>query len=142
MKRVLVDTDICLDLLTGREPHVELAVRLFGALSAEGSTVCVSVASLLDLHYFLKKTLGEQATRSALDRFRTEVEVLPVGEKAFVAALRSPVADFEDAVQVETAKVAKVDLILTRNIKDYKRSSVRALRPEDYLGARRPPFST
>ncbi len=133
MKRVLVDTDVCLDLLTGREPFTEEAYRFFAAMEARAWVSCVTAGSFLDLHYFLKKKFGGQVAREVLEKFKTEVEILPVDVKALVAALRSEVVDFEDAVQIEVASASKIDCIVTRNIKDYKYSKVKALMPGEFL---------
>jgi predicted nucleic acid-binding protein len=142
LKRVLIDTDVCLDLLTGREPFVSEAVQVFSALNDAGTKGFVSAISFVGVHYFLRKDLGESRTRVALERFKTEVEILPVNDKAILRALRSAVTDFEDAVQSQTAEMGKIDLIISRNAKDYKNSNVSAVTPAVFLASRRPPFST
>ena len=48
-------------------------------------------------------------------------------------ALFSPITDYEDAIMVETAKKAGIDYIVTRNIKDYSKSSVKVSLPADFL---------
>mgnify|MGYP002627347932 CR=1 FL=1 len=41
--------------------------------------------------------------------------------------------DFEDAVQASCAKKHFIDLIITRNVKDFTNSPVYAIIPDDFL---------
>ena len=41
--------------------------------------------------------------------------------------------DLEDSLMMETAKREKMDLIITRNLKDYASSPVKALSPGQFL---------
>lgn len=49
-------------------------------------------------------------------------------------ALSSEISDYEDAVMYETAERCEVDCIVTRNEKDYKKSKVRVLLPNELVG--------
>lgn len=143
MKKVFVDTDVCLDLLSGREPFVLDASRLFDRLFKEGEKSFVSAFTFVTLHYFLKKKkISEAETRATLERFKAKVEILPVTEKTIAKALLSGVPDFEDAVQIQAAELARMDLIITRNTKDYKKAGVKVLTPAQFMASLRPPFST
>jgi hypothetical protein len=48
-------------------------------------------------------------------------------------AVRSGFSDFEDALQSVCAKQFEADFIVTRNVKDFKRSVIPAISPADFL---------
>ena len=48
-------------------------------------------------------------------------------------AISSEITDYEDAVMVETAIRSEMDCIVTRNVKDYMKSSVKVYEPSAFL---------
>jgi len=124
MKRLLVDTNILLDLLARRNPFYDEAARMFHM--AERSTVELSVSSLsmVNTHYVLKRQLAEQQARKVLRDLRLLVNVLPLDQKITDLALNSDFDDFEDAIQYHTALEFAQEIIITRNLQDFKKSSI------------------
>lgn len=118
------------------------ASRVFDRFFKQGEKSFVSAFTFVTLHYFLKKKkMPEAETRATLERFKAKVEILPVAEKTIAKALLSAVSDFEDAVQIQAAELEQIDLIITRNTKDYKKAGVKVLTPAQYLASLRTPFS-
>lgn len=141
--KVFFDTDVCLDIVSQREPFSDKASRLFNRLYKGGEKIFVSSLTFVSLHYFLRKEKKSEAeTRAILERFKATIEILPVTEKTVSKALWSGVDDFEDAVQAQSAELAGMDLIISRNAKDYKKAGVKVLTPALYLASLRPPFTT
>jgi len=66
-------------------------------------------------------------------KFKTLVEVLPFDDKILELALASDFNDFEDAIQYYTALDNKIDIIITRNKKDFKKSILPVLTAKEYL---------
>jgi predicted nucleic acid-binding protein len=50
-----------------------------------------------------------------------------------VKALESKFSDFEDAVQNYCALKNQCDMIVTRNIEDYKMSELKVLLPQEFI---------
>lgn len=48
-------------------------------------------------------------------------------------AISSEMADFEDAVMVETALRCGMDCIITRNVIDYEKSQIETYQPDEFL---------
>ena len=46
---------------------------------------------------------------------------------------RNNFKDFEDCIQDECASVCKVDFIVTRNVKDFETSTVKAISPDEFM---------
>lgn len=62
--------------------------------------------------------------------------LFPTPASACVDALDSPIDDYEDAVQIETARVNGCDYIITRNLRDLEDSSVPYIDPIGFLALR------
>ncbi len=124
MKKLLVDTNILLDLLARRIPFYDEAAGLF--LLAERGIIelTVSAISMVNTHYVLKRQLSEQEVRKVLRDLRLLVGVLPVDQKITDLALNSDFKDFEDAIQYHTALEYAQEIIITRNLADFKHSSI------------------
>ena len=86
-----------------------------------------------------KNQHSESAAREILDKLFILFNVEDTYSVDCHGAITSPVADYEDAVMVQTAKRIGADCIVTRNEKDYKRSEVPFLTPQELLGKIKPP---
>lgn len=124
MRKLFLDTNILLDLLARREGFYEEAARLF--LLAEDGELSLSVSALtiVNTHYVLRKQPPEKKARGVLRDIRMLVNVLPLDERLSDIALNSAILDYEDAIQYHTALKYQQELIITRNLKDFKSSKL------------------
>lgn len=131
MTPVFVDTDVCLDLLSKREPFYEYSAQLF--MLSEQKRLKIYVSSLTFSHiYYLLTRLKVKGVRDLLIKFKKIVSVLPVDEKIIASALASAMPDFEDAIQYYAALGKGVTILLTRNTKDYGQASLVVMTPQAY----------
>ena len=133
MDKVFVDTDIVLDLLSDRAPFYEYAAKLFSLADKGQVKISVSALSFANLNYILNKQLIPDQTRKKLLKFKTLVTVLAVNDKIVDLALASDFKDFEDGIQYFTATENNIQLLLTRNLKDFKSAEIPILTAESYL---------
>jgi len=133
LKRVFVDTDICLDLLSGRKPFNSVAEKLFSLADTGKIKICVSSLSFANIDYILKSQYSVPNSRQIIAKFKTLVTVLPVDSKTIDLAIASDFADFEDAIQYYSAIENGIDEMLTRNIRDYKKATIKVITPETFL---------
>ncbi len=133
MKKVFIDTDIVLDLLTAREPHYIHSAKLFTLLNKGNFKGFVSSLMFSNLYYILRKQLNHKKAMEILKKLKAQVSVLPVDDSIVKLALNSSFKDFEDAIQYYTAKKNKVGCLLTRNAKDYTSASISVMSAEDFL---------
>ncbi len=133
MEHVFADTDIILDLLADRAPHNEDAISLFSAADRGEVKVSVSSLSFTNIHYILSKQYSAEQSRKQLIKFKTLVNVLPVHDKLIELALSSDFSDFEDGVQYFTAIENGVQVLLTRNLKDYKAAEIPVMTAGEYM---------
>ena len=133
MKKVFVDTDVCLDLLSGRMPHNKHAEILFTKADKGEIEVYISALSFSNIDYVLRSQYSSTHSRQLLARFKTLVTVLPVNSNTIDLALASDFNDFEDAIQHSCAIENNLSIIITRNLKDYKKASLTVMKPENLV---------
>ena len=130
--RVIVDTNVVLDVLLARRPFVESASRVFALVeqSRIEASLCVTTVDYL-LTQSLSRDEGRQALRGLLDLF----EIAPVNRSVIEKALRSKIEDFKNAVLEQAGCLVGAEVIITRNTKDFRKSSIKALDPTELLSA-------
>lgn len=134
LRRILVDTDVCMDLLTGRKPFNRSAELLFSLAEERKIRLSVSSLSFSNLDYMLRGELrSAKKSRAILAQLEAVVNVLSVGEKTIQGALQSDIHDFEDAIQHQTAIENGHSVLITRNLKDYKKAVCTVMSPDMFL---------
>jgi predicted nucleic acid-binding protein len=133
MVKVFVDTDVCLDLLSGREPFNQFAEILFSYADIGKIKIYVSALSFANIDYVLHSQYSTTHSRQIIAQFKTLVQVLPVDSKTIDLAIASDFNDFEDAIQYCCALENNLTTIITRNIKDYKKATIKVLTPETFV---------
>jgi predicted nucleic acid-binding protein len=136
MNKVFVDTDVCIDLLSGRKPFNTSAELLFSLADKGKLKIYVSSLSFSNIDYVLRSQYTNSHSRQLIGRFKTLVNVLAVDGKTIDLAISSDFTDFEDAIQYSCAIENNLSTIVTRNIKDYKKATIQVLTPETFLSAR------
>ncbi|MBK8683799.1 MAG: PIN domain-containing protein [Bacteroidetes bacterium] len=133
MTKVFVDTDVCIDLLSGRKPFNKSAEILFSLADNRKVKIYVSSLSFSNIDYVLRSQYSSNHSRQLIGKFKTLVNVLPVDNKTIDLAIASDFNDFEDAVQHSCAIENNLTTIITRNVKDYKKASIDILTPETFI---------
>ena len=132
--RLYLDTNVLLDMsIASRVPHSAPARDLLRRIGGKRFDACFSTSQATDLYYILKKAFGDDLAREALSNLFAACELVPTSAAACKLALDSPLADYEDAVQVETAREARCDYIVTRDAHDYRPSPVPYIDPAGLL---------
>ena len=129
---VFVDTNILIDLLCEREPFVQNARMLFANGYAGRISLILSSLSLVNAVYISKK-YGYVDARERLTDITEFVRVVDLHENVAREALTCDWKDYEDAVQYMSAIKVKADCIVTRNKKDFQKSSMPVYTIEELL---------
>jgi predicted nucleic acid-binding protein len=133
MIKVFVDTDVCIDLLSGRKPFNKSAEILFSLADNKKIRIYVSSLSFSNIDYVLRSQYSSIHSRQIIAKFKTIVNVLPVDGKTIDLSLASEFNDFEDAIQYSCAIENNLTTLITRNLKDYKAASIAVLTPETFI---------
>lgn len=132
---LFIDSDIILDIILQRKPHFQASADLLNICSSKKITGYTSVHSILNVHYLAKKIHGERLTRSAIEEITKIIAIISEDSTLIFKALTSDFSDFEDAVQYYAALSANAEVIITRNIKDYKNSVLPVFTAEQFLNS-------
>ena len=132
--KIIFDTCVILDYLLDREEYSSNAEKLIIKVAQNSLQGLITVKSLMDVHYILKHTIhNEEKIRDIISTLLDSFALVDsTGENA-VRALSSDVNDYEDALMIETAVYYEVDGIVTRNLKDCRKSPIRIYSPEELL---------
>lgn len=134
MDRILIDTDVILDFFFDREPFSGHAAQIFSMCELKELEGFVTPVICSNVYYILRRTASHDKVVAKLNQLMTFLEVLPMNRDVVMNALSSGFRDFEDALQNFAAVHSRnIDVILTRNVKDYTRSEIGVLTPETYL---------
>lgn len=136
MNRILIDTNIVIDLLAQRKDFYVEAAELFSLSDKKEISLSISSLTFANTNYVLSKQKSTKETREILRKFKVLVEILNLDDKIIELALSDDkFADFEDGLQYYSALENKIDLILSRNKKDFKGSKIPVLTAKEYLAA-------
>ena len=133
MKRILFDSDVIIDVMIQRQPFVSNSTLALDTATNPDIEAYLAAHAVTNIFYILRPKRGIPKTLEILDRLLQILNVAVVNDSIIRSALKSTMTDFEDAVTSEAAQVAGVELIVTRNIKDYASSPVPAVVPETFL---------
>ncbi len=133
MDKILVDTNIVIDLLTKRKEFYKPASKLFTLSDNKEIKLAISSLTFANTFYLLSKALNPMKAKEILRKFKLLVKVLPMDDKIIDLSLNSDFKDFEDAVQYFTALENKLEIIITRNLKDFKLSKIPVMTANDYI---------
>lgn len=132
--RILIDTNVVLDLIQQRQDFYDDARDVFAAIRDEKIEGYITVKSLTDIHYVTKHILHNEAkVRAIIQNLLTLVRLFDSSAADASAALNSNINDYEDALMSQTALSSGMNYICTRNIRDYRNSGVAAILPADLL---------
>lgn len=134
MRRILIDTDVVLDFFFDREPFSEHAAKILSLCETKTVQGYTSPVIFSNVYYLLRRVAKHEKVINKLKSLLSITEVLSMDREVVAQALNSKFIDFEDALQNFSAiKYGKIDAIITRNIKDFKKSEIGILTPDSFL---------
>jgi len=137
MTRILIDTDIILDFFFDRQPFSESAAKILSLCESKEITGSITPVIISNVYYLLRQTAKHEKVIEKLKMLISITEILVIDKNVVMQALSSDFKDFEDALQNYSAELNKeIDLIVTRNTKDYKNSYLGVMTPDSYLKMR------
>lgn len=134
MKKVFLDTNIVIDLLSRREPFYQEAAMLFSLADKKQIELSLSSLTIANTSYVLLKQMDANKAKAILRKLRLIVSISALDDKIIGLALNDDsFADFEDCLQYYTALEIEQDVIITRNLKDFKKSSLPIMTANQFL---------
>jgi len=134
MKKLLIDTNIVIDLLSRREPFYEEAANLFSLADKKIIELSISSLTVSNTSYTLLRQTNSTSAKEILRKLRLIINILPLDDKIIGIALNDNLFDdFEDGIQYFTAIENNQDLIITRNLKDFKNSILPVMTARQFI---------
>jgi predicted nucleic acid-binding protein len=132
--KILFDTDVILDFFFDRSPYAEPVSRLLSFCESERISGFITPVICSNVYYILRRTAPHGKVLEKITQLLKIIHILPMDEEVVLQALHSGFRDFEDALQHAAAVTAKnIHVIITRNVKDFRKSDLAVMTPEDYL---------
>ena len=133
MVKVLIDTNVAIDLIDARIPFVTEAREVFISCGRRKIRGIITANSITDIYYIMRKKIGHEDTITALESLFSRIVIASVTKRDMQKAMASPMTDLEDALIAACAKRIKADYIITRNTAHFKNSPVPAITPKNFL---------
>jgi predicted nucleic acid-binding protein len=134
MKSVLIDTDVLLDFYLDRKPFSDDSLQLLLKCEQKQFRAYITPVIVANTYYILRRHATHHYVIERLQVLLNTIHILAMDQKQVLAALESKFTDFEDALQYFSAVNSnKIDAIITRNIKDFKKSALPVFTPNEFL---------
>jgi predicted nucleic acid-binding protein len=131
--QVLFDLNIILDVLQERKEFYDFSARLLARAETGSIQGWLAAHSVTTLFYLIAKDKSPEQARVTLTSLLQFLKIAPVDQNTIEQALNLPYRDFEDAVQMIAALQARVDYLLTRNVRDYHPAPLEVIQPVELL---------
>lgn len=131
MRQIFVDTNVIIDFLADRKPFAEYAAILFQLAKEKKIKIFISAISFNNTYYILRKVTSHKKALHLISEIEDFVGIQETNRKIIRKAIKSNFNDFEDAIQYFSAlELGAIDIITTRDLKDFKKSELPVLSPE------------
>ena len=132
--KVLIDTCIIIDALQCREPFFDDAQDILIGNANDEFTGIITAKSVLDIYYIIHRyNHNNDKTKEIILNLLSLLTVCDTTKEDINNAILSDISDYEDAVIAAAAERIHADAIVTRNSKDYRKSTVRVMEPYELL---------
>ena len=131
--KILVDTNVILDVLTERKPFAENAAKIFKLCEVKRIVGYISALSVPNIVYIMRKELDTERIAEVLRQLSLIFSFVDLKAADLIKASGLNFGDYEDALQSVAASRIHADYIVTRNVKDFNGSKVMAVKPEELL---------
>lgn len=133
MRKIFLDTDVIIDFLTKREPFSIESLKIF-EYSARGKIkLFISSVSTNNIRYIISRIASKKEALEKIKALLALVEILPVKKSTIEKSILSKFKDFEDGLQNYCALEGSLNVLITRNVKDYSNSELSILTPKEFL---------
>ena len=131
--KVLLDTNVILDVLLRRSPHDKASLKVFSAVERGELDGFLCATTVTTIYYLLEKALGARTARKRVENLLSLFNVAPVTRPVLKEALTQKFQDYEDSVLYQSGLQAGAQAVLTRNVKDFRASTLPVHTPEEFV---------
>jgi len=133
---ILVDLNVLLDVLQEREPHYRASAAVLDRVITGDLKAVIAAHAVTTIHYLVARLRDRHSADEVVDMLLRHFEIVAIGREQMLRARSLAWSDFEDAVVTASAESARCSAVITRNTKDFRKSPVSAMTPEEFLASR------
>lgn len=133
--KLFLDTNVVIDLLGERDPYYESVARIATLADKGRIHIVVSALTYSTVYYLLSRFEDKEAVKEKIRKFKVIAETSDLTDKVINKGLSSNFGDFEDSLQYYCAVDMDCNILVTRNGKDFKKSEIPVMTPEEYLNS-------
>lgn len=133
MKRILIDTNVILDIALKRQPFFDASVKIFFLIDQKKLIGYVTASTITDIYYISKKEKNHEIAIQFISSLLEIVDIIGVDKDIIITALLSGMKDFEDAVQVSAAEYNEIRILVTRNKPDFHNCNLEVFTPSEFV---------
>jgi len=133
--KILLDTNVVLDLLLQREPFSNEAVTIFSLVESKKFDAYLCATTITTIYYLVSKNLKKSQADKVIEDLLQLFKIAEVNKEVLLSSLQNNGKDFEDSVLYTSAKFSSVDIIITRDKKGFTQSSVLVQNPKEFLAS-------
>ena len=131
--KLLIDTNILLDVMMEREEHYEKSAAIWRGCEAGLFTGFVSVLTAANIMYIMRRQMDPETISDVIQKLGLIFRFTELTPADLRKAAEMQWRDLEDAIQSVTARRVRADYIITRNTRDYSDSPVQAITPDAFF---------
>ena len=131
--KVLIDTNVILDVLYKREGFYEDSLKIWKLCETRKLDGYISALSIPNIVYILRRELDPEKTLEVINNINLVFKIYDLKSDIIMQAAEKKTKDYEDALQMVTVQKLKASFIVTRNIKDFTGSKIIAVKPSELL---------
>ena len=131
--KVLIDTNVILDVLYKREGFYEDSLKIWKLCETRKLDGYISALSISNIVYILRRELDPEKTLEVINNINLVFKIYDLKSEIIMQAAEKKTKDYEDALQMVTAQKLKASFIVTRNIKDFAGGKIIAVKPSELL---------
>lgn len=135
--KLFLDTNIVIDLLGERPPFYKPAAKIATQADKGKIEIIVSALTCSTVYYLLSRFESVEVAKEKIRKLKVIAETSDLTEKVIDKGLVSKFSDFEDSIQYYCAVKNGCNLIITKNVKDFKESEIPILSHGEYLNSRK-----
>jgi predicted nucleic acid-binding protein len=133
--KLFLDTNLVMDLLGERDPFYDAIAKIVSLADQGHIRLMVSALSFATVYFLLSRFEDASRAKEKIRKFKVLVDTAEVNDRILNKGLASDFKDFEDALQYYCAMETACDVLITRNVKDFKSSTLPVLTPTEYLSS-------
>lgn len=130
--RVLVDTDVWLDVALGRDGHDASLAALYGCID-DGIIMTATATTLRDAFTIASAADGCTIAYEMLERLMDLAEILSVDSIVCRSGLQLRLSSYGDSITAACARTENIDLVITRNTEPFLSLGIPASTPDEFI---------